>query len=164
MRGPTIRWALHLGLALALGAPMIGCAQTGAAAADVARSTTPSPAPALTRQWLALRPLQGHFDGAAWNDAVDRWQGTKHRVMQELAQYALQEHLDADGLGALLGVPDAMLPAGAPGQSAILQQAQWQGVPAGDLWLYRWRGSHDQLVFALQAGRIAAAGWWYAFE
>jgi hypothetical protein len=168
MRGVTIGWALNLGLTLGLGLPLPGCAQAGTAASDAAagpaRSAAPSPAPALTRQWLALRPLQGRFDGAAWNDAVDRWQGAKHSLMQQLARYALQERLDADRLNALLGAPDQVLPAGAAGQALVLQQAQWQGVPAGDLWLYRWRGSHDQLVFALREGQVAAAGWWYAFE
>jgi len=167
MRGATTRWVLSLGLALGLGLTSQDFARAATAASDPAaeaRSATPSPAPALTRQWLALRRLQGRFDGAPWNDAVDRWQGPKHTLMQQLARFALQERLDADRLDALLGAPDQVLPAGAAGQTLFLQQAQWQGVPAGDLWLYRWRGSHDQLVFALHEGEVAAAGWWYALE
>lgn len=137
------------------------CVRAGAGAPAV------SVAPALTQQWLALRIQKGHFDGAAWNDAVDRWQGAKHQLMQQLGALALQQRLDAAGVVALLGAPDQRQAAGAEAHAQVLQQAQWLGEPAGaasELWLYRWRGTHDQLVLALVAGRVQAVGWWMAFE
>jgi hypothetical protein len=151
--------AALLGVAL----PWAGCVQAGA---EGPRAGAPaaSPSPALTQQWLALRAERGHFDGASWNDAVDRWQGTKHQVMQQLARQALQQRLGTDRAAALLGPPDQVLPSGAQEQVAVLQHTQWQGTPAGELWLYRWRGTHDQLVLALHQGQVQAAGWWYAFE
>jgi hypothetical protein len=100
-----------------------------------------------------------------WNDAVDRWQGEKHQVMQELGALALRHRLDAAGVVALMGAADRTVAAEA--QPAMRQQVQWQGTAAdagSELWLYRWRGTHDQLVLALAQGRVQAVGWLMAFE
>ena len=119
---------------------------------------------ALSRQWLAMRMQNGHFDGAAWNAEVDAWQGAKHRLMQQLAQRAGQERWTAGQLKGWMGEADRVLSGGEAEHARVLGQAQWQGGPAGVLWLYRWRGSHDQLVMAVQRGRIVAVGWVYAWE
>ena len=121
----------------------------------------------LSRQWLAMRMQTGHFDGAAWNDAIDRWQGAKHVLMQQLARRAEQQRWTAGQLKGWMGEADQVLRAGDVEHARLLAQAQWQGTqgpPAGELWLYRWRGTHDQLVFALQPGWVVAAGWVYALE
>lgn len=136
-----------IGLLLCL--PLYGCAQH---------------TPALARQWQALRIQPGHFDGAAWNDAVDRWQGSKHQVMQQLAHRAGQERWPADQLKAWMGPADQVLREADADHARMLAQVQWQGSPGGELWLYRWRGTHDQLVMALRGGVVAAVGWVYALE
>lgn len=119
---------------------------------------------ALSRQWQAMRMQNGHFDGAAWNAEVDAWQGAKHRLMQQLAQRAGQERWTAGQLKGWMGEADQVLREGGADHARVLAQTQWQGRPAGALWLYRWRGTHDQLVIALQGARVAAAGWLYALE
>lgn len=119
---------------------------------------------ALSRQWLAMRMQTGHFDGAAWNAEVDAWQGTKHRLMQQLAQRAARERWTAGQLKGWMGDADQVLRDGDPEHARVLAQAQWQGSAGGELWLYRWRGTHDQLVFALQVGQVVAVGWAAALE
>jgi len=119
---------------------------------------------AWARQWQALRIQNGHFDGAAWNAEVDAWQGAKHRLMQQLAQRALQQRWTADQLKGWMGDADRVLRDGEVDHAQVLGQARWQGGPAGEFWLYRWRGTHDQLLMALQGGRVEAVGWVYALE
>ncbi len=111
-------------------------------------------------QWQALRPLRGHFDGAAWNADVDRWQGRKHVLMQTLAAQALDERLARDALTQRMGAPDDVWRAGQPAHALALQQAQWRGgSPGAELLVYHWRGQHDRLLFALHEGHVAATGW-----
>lgn len=129
--------------------PMHGCAQDNAA---------------LSRQWQALRMQNGHFDGAAWNAEIDAWQGTKHRLMQQLAQRAGHERWTAGQLKGWMGEADRVLHAGEEDHVRVLAQAQWQGSAGGELWLYHWRGAHDQLAFALRDGRVVAVGWVAALE
>jgi hypothetical protein len=113
----------------------------------------------LASQWQALRPLRGHFDGAAWNADVDRWQGRKHVLMQALAAQALDEQLSREVLTQRMGAPDALWRAGQPAHASALEQAQWRGTPGGELFVYHWRGQHDRLLFALGNGRVVATGW-----
>lgn len=136
-------------IGLLLGLPLHGCAQN---------------TPTLSQQWQTMRLQPGHFDGAAWNDAVDRWQGAKHQLMQQLGHQAGWERWAADKLKGWMGEADQMLHGGEADHARVLAQAQWQGSPVGELWLYRWRGTHDQMVFALQSGRVVAVGWVYALE
>jgi hypothetical protein len=146
---PNIRLLMRfLFVWVALG-PLPGCAQE---------------MPALAQQWQALRMQSGHFDGAAWNASVDPWQGPKHQVMQQLAQQAQQGQWTAAVLTRWMGAADQVLLPTDADHVRVWRQAQWQGLPAGPLWLYRWRGTHDQLVLALPAGRVAAVGWLYALE
>jgi hypothetical protein len=135
-------------------------------AADPA-AAAPPPEADLAQAFHALRNVRGHFDGGAWNNDVDRWQGRKHQVMQALAQQMLRERASAAQLRQAMGEPDALLTAGQPAHTRAIEQAQWQGVAGGKataLWLYRWRGTHDQLVLALEHDRVAAAGWLYQWE
>jgi hypothetical protein len=113
----------------------------------------------VAAQWQALRPLRGHFDGAAWNADVDRWQGRKHVLMQALAAQALDERLARDVLTQRMGAPDALWRAGQPEHKSATQQAQWRGAPSGELLVYDWRGQHDRLLFAVDQGRVVATGW-----
>jgi hypothetical protein len=100
---------------------------------------------------------------------VDRWQGRKHVAMETLADEMLRERAPAAQLRKSMGEPDAVLEPGPPAHARALEQAQWLNaapapVSTTTLWLYRWRGRHDQLVFALKHGRVVAAGWLHELE
>jgi hypothetical protein len=123
-----------------------GCAQT-------------QPQAELAAQWQALRSQRGHFDGAAWNADVDRWQGRKHVLMQALAAQALSEQVSREVLTQRMGAPDALWRAGDAEHASATEQARWQGTPRGELWVYHWRGEHDRLLFAIGEGRVVATGW-----
>ncbi len=145
-------------------------------------TVTKTEAAARAQEWRQLRLLRGHFDGAPWNDTVDRWQGHKHRLMQAWAARLLSRQASADELLRTLGRPDSVLrpqdpayastaaavhpdvePAAAtPGEHALARAGAQAAQPA--LWLYHWRGSHDQLVISVQAGHTRATGWLLAHE
>lgn len=145
------RRALSLAAVLAI-ASTPGCAQS-ASSGD------------LVAQWRELRALRGHFDGAAWNADVDRWQGRKHVLMQTLAAQALDERLARDALTQRMGAPDASWRAGQPEHASAIEQAQWRGgTPGAELLVYRWRGEHDRLLFALDNGHVVATGWLMVHE
>lgn len=114
---------------------------------------------ALAVQWRSLRAQRGHFDGAPWNDEVDRWQGRKHQLMQALAQRAREHAAPEATLLQWMGPPDARWRLGQPEHGDAVQRAQWQGVPQGDLLVYNWRAHHDRLVLAVHRGRVVATGW-----
>lgn len=123
--------------------------------------------------YRALRSVKGHFDGGPWNNDVDRWQGRKHVAMQRLAEQMLREQSAAEPLRRRMGEPDAVLQPAQAAHARALAQAQWQirsdstTPTAGKtavLWLYRWRGTHDQLVLALEHGCVVAAGWLHDWE
>jgi hypothetical protein len=118
----------------------------------------------LAAQWQALRSQRGHFDGAAWNADVDRWQGRKHVLMQALATQAMSEQASRELLTQRMGTPDAIWRAGDAAHASATQQARWQGAPQGELMVYHWRGQHDQLLFAIDKGRVVATGWLMALE
>lgn len=141
------------------------------AAAPTAASPPPDDEAALT--YRALRGARGHFDGGPWNDDIDRWQGRKHVAMQRLAEQVLRQRPSANQLRRRMGEPDAVLKPGQAAHLRALEQAQWQGGPDGAptatgknavLWLYRWRGRHDQLAFALEHDRVLASGWLHQWE
>lgn len=141
-------------------------------------TVTKTEAAARAQEWRQLRLLRGHFDGAPWNDTVDRWQGRKHRLMQAWAARLLSRQASADELLRTLGRPDSLLrpqdPAYAPTAAALRPDAMPAGAAIGPqqgtrtpqpaLWLYHWRGSHDQLVISVQGGRTRATGWLLAHE
>lgn len=141
---------------------LVGCAQAGAERASTPEASASDQT--LGEDFRTLRARQGHFSGGSWNRDLDQWQGQKHRTMQELLKRILSGGYDATRMSALLGEPDRILQPADPDYGYPLEQTQWQGQPEGDLWLYHWRGAHDQLVFAVKDGRVLAGGWLYAGE
>lgn len=142
------------------------CCSACALAADPAPAASP-PEADLAQAFGTLRKLRGHFDGGAWNNDVDRWQGRKHVVMQALATQMLNQRASTTQLREVMGEPDVRWMPDQPEHTRAFEQAQWQGAAgskAATLWLYRWRGTHDQLVLALEHDRVAAAGWLYQWE
>ena len=144
----------------------------GAMAADQILAR-PAAADDAAPTFRALRPLRGHFDGGAWNNDVDRWQGRKHVAMQRLADQALRDHASAALLRQWMGEPDATLQPGHAAHARAIEMAQWLPVVSrapqadakiGVLVVYRWRGQHDQLAFVLEHDRVVAAGWLYERE
>lgn len=143
-RRTLISWAA-LGVA--------GCAQA-AGSADAA-----------SREYRALRSVRGHFDGGAYDETVDRWQGRKHVLMQQLAGELLRERATTAQVRERMGEPDAALDARAPANAKLLQRVTAEGTARPDaIWLYRWRGARDQLAFALTGGRVIATVWLYEYE
>ncbi|WP_439886816.1 hypothetical protein ACSX1C_15150 [Pseudomonas sp. MBLB4123] len=126
--------------------------------------TLPTEARHLAEQWQALRAKPGHFSGAAWDDQVDKWQGTKHQLMQQLLELAWSERYDATQLRALLGAPDRVWTPESDEYADWLRLTDWRGQPTGELWVYDWRGQHDQLLFAVEGEQLKAAGWLLMYE
>jgi hypothetical protein len=153
----TLNRCITIGLLLLLVASIGSAADTAHKVDDSQRE-----------RWQQLRQLQGHFDGGQWNDLVDRWQGEKHRLMQQMAQ-ALNSHgASRDDIQKTFGAPDTILeqPVGQSSDSyqRTMSATQWQGEPSGELWLYHWRCQHDQLVLAVENDQLVAIGWLLAFE
>jgi hypothetical protein len=138
-------------LCLMLVWPAVACAQT-------------PDAQALALQWRLLRTQRGHFDGARWNDEVDRYQGRKHQVMQALAQSAREQSAREATLVQWMGPPDEQWSSGQIAQAQAIERAKWNGAPQGDVLVYNWRARHDRLVFAVHQGRVVATGWLHDFE
>ncbi|HLD66151.1 MAG TPA: hypothetical protein VJA19_08910 [Pseudomonas sp.] len=95
---------------------------------------------------------------------MDKWNGKKHQVMQELATQVIQGDYQAAQLIALMGRPDRVWSESDEGYTHLLQHTEWQGPAQGELWAYHWRGPHDQLLFALKDGKVTAAGWLLSWE
>ncbi|MES2818216.1 MAG: hypothetical protein V4812_04435 [Pseudomonadota bacterium] len=150
---PVKPWSLRQGL---LGSVLLAglCACTNAQPlhADMASAVA-------SQAFHALRSTAGHFAGGVWNEDVDRWNGKKHRAMEALLEQVRQGDYQSSQLIGLMGQPDRIWPESSGQYSQMLQQTQWQGVAQGELWAYHWRGEHDQLLFALQQGRVTASGW-----
>jgi membrane-associated HD superfamily phosphohydrolase len=111
-----------------------------------------------------LRSMKGHFNGGAWNNATDKWQGTKHVVMQRLGEKIWQEKASAAQIKHALGEPDAQFNISDAKAKLIVEQSQWKGIPEGTLWLYHWRGTHDQLAITVANKKISALAWFYQGE
>jgi hypothetical protein len=111
-----------------------------------------------------LRATKGHFDGGVWNNATDKWQGTKHVVMQRLSEKLWLEKASSAQIKQALGEPDAQLDISNAKAKLFVEQTQWQGTPEGRLWLYHWRGTHDQLAITVANNKITALAWWYQGE
>ena len=117
-------------------------------------------------QWRQLRLQAGHFSGGVWRDEVDRWGGSKHQVMRTLAAQLVQRRAAVRQVHAWLGAPDARQSVGTAPPAGLTEPCAGGLAPAAGhvlLW-YHWRGTHDQLVLALQAGRVVGCAWQYAGE
>lgn len=127
---------------------------------------------ALSADFLALRAQRGHFEGASWIPDVDRWNGRKHQLMQQLSDCALQHASNEAEVVRWMGKPDAVLRCDSAECRAVIERAagdsaHWKSAEAPTmdaLWLYRWRGEHDQLVFGIAGGKVRARGWLSAGE
>jgi len=106
---------------------------------------------AWSARFIVLKTWRGHFDGGPWIAEVDRFNGEKHRLMQCLSDEAVARRIDAAQLLRWRGRPDDET----SGHSLV-----WDS-PA---WVYHWRGTHDQLAFTLQDGRVVRADWRLALE
>ncbi|MEM7277239.1 MAG: hypothetical protein AAF385_03860 [Pseudomonadota bacterium] len=115
------------------------------------------------REYRELRKIQGHFAGGDWNDAVDKFDGRKHRLMKSLGIAAEQESWSAAELRARLGSPDLE-----PGTDGTLQQLLDSALSGDDtgaaIAAYFWRGNHDVLIFYQNSNGALAHAWWYAGE
>ncbi|NQD96427.1 hypothetical protein HP532_27580 [Pseudomonas sp. CrR25] len=118
----------------------------------------------LAQQWQLIRDKPGHFSGGPWDEQVDKWQGRKHQLMQQMFDLVWREHYDARQLRALLGAPDQVWTPAANEYADWLRLTEWQGQPTGELWAYQWRGQHDQLLFAVEGDQVRAAGWLLMYE
>ena len=115
-----------------------------------------------------LRSTTGHFDGGTWTPSVDAWGGAKHLAMQCLAKHAVARRLASDRVRALMGAPDEVVACSSRACAELVGQAQWRTAAAvahtSELWIYHWRGQHDRLVLAMQAGFVRVDGWVFAHE
>ncbi|WLQ14977.1 hypothetical protein O5O45_03410 [Hahella aquimaris] len=138
-----------------------GCAQASP-------TNTGKPLPGLEAQapgvYRELREIKGHFSGGQWNEDVDKWQGKKHQVMQVLGAKVASERLDATHTRELMGAPDRTHQPGDQHFDTVIRMTEWKGKPQGSLWVYDWRGAHDQLVFAFDGDKLTASGWLYSWE
>ncbi|MEW6284049.1 MAG: hypothetical protein AB1758_35880 [Candidatus Eremiobacterota bacterium] len=114
--------------------------------------------PALAAEFRELRTIRGWFSGGdAWVDAVDSWDGRKHRVMGRLAELLGDgQHTRAE-VEKLLGAPDEAVRPASPTFRFIQGEADLALV-------YRWRGMHDFLYFRCVGDRVVGYGWWMAGE
>ena len=115
-------------------------------------AVTTAEAAARAQEWRQLRLLRGHFDGAPWNESVDRWQGRKHQLMQAWAARLLSRQANESELRRALGSPDKLLrpqdpayaataaavrPDAEPASAALRKQSGARAsLPA--LWVYQW--------------------------
>jgi hypothetical protein len=122
---------------------------------------------ALGAEYRELQTQRGHFDGAARNEAIDRWGGRKHEVMESLRQgLAARKHTTRTQVISLLGVPDAQWRADEPAQRLLPAELRDKPAP-GALWLwYRWRGTRDGLAlrFSRRNDRLELVAWSYTGE
>lgn len=139
-----MRAAFCFGLALVVSA--------WAAAADVG---------ALSAEFKTLRAQSGHFSGGTWNDAVDKFGGRKHEVMQQLGEALGDGTHTRNEIVMLLGPPDLVLKPGDP----MFRDSYNAGDPrVRELLVYHWRGMHDFLYFAGDGTQVFVSGWWNAWE
>ncbi len=134
------------------------------ASADYASATPAMSDIQMQQSFAQLRSIRGHFEGGPWNDAVDKWQGAKHVAMQQLAQSVLRAKATPEKARELLGPPDKVLTQAQFAQLSEHAPVSWQGVAGDVVWLYRWRGEHDQLAVSLDRGRVVGVAWLYSQE
>ncbi len=80
--------------------------------------------------------------------------------MQCLANHASAQAATAAQLLLWMGEPDERLRCPSPECKAYTAA----NGGAAEVWVYRWRGKHDQLGFAISAQRVGASAWLYVGE
>ncbi len=110
------------------------------------------------------RSVPGHFEGASWNSHVDAWNGTLHKIMLALDQQVEVGQSSSENILALLGEPDQKILDALHKKEALVAQADWHGEPKGEVWVFNWRGKHDQFLIAIDKGVAVAKGWYMALE
>lgn len=121
---------------------------------------------ALAAEFQDLRAVRGRFDGADWNDDVDKWMGRKHQLMIQLGSQLGGGEYDAPQVIQWLGPPDQTA---GPGDEAYelvsnLHEFTRPDADSYEFLIYHWRGEHDFLYFTIQGGNVIGSGWWYAYE
>ncbi len=115
------------------------------------------------REFRELREVRGHFAGGDWNEAVDKFDGRKHRLMKTLGIAAEQESWSVAELHLRLGSPDLE-----PDTDRTLQNRLDSALGGKDkgeaIAAYFWRGNRDVLVFYRNSNGALAHAWWYAGE
>ncbi|MFC4158587.1 hypothetical protein [Chitinimonas lacunae] len=117
---------------------------------------------AATR-YRSLRVVPGRFSGGKWEDTVDRWLGEKHRAMNRLADSLGQPGTPVAELRRLMAEPDRIVQRQQADYSELLTRLP-KLTAADELWIYRWRGDHDFLVFAVERDQVKAVQWYLAGE
>lgn len=103
--------------------------------------------------------------------------------MLALAARLLRRQASEQDVLHTLGPADRILHAADPAHAAVLEQLSSAAPPAAPrntpqahasepgahpaapvLWLYRWRGTHDQLVLTMVQGKVQGTAWLHAFE
>jgi hypothetical protein len=155
---PLKRIVLLASVGLALAVPALRGDEGPAPPADDLETIAP--------EFRSLRKRAGHFSGAAWNDAVDRWMGRKHRLMRQIGLLLARGGYDQSETMALLGTPDEIVLEGDPLFDLITRLPGYSPAQVGGdaFWVYYWRGRHDFLFLHCRNDAIVAADWWYAGE
>ena len=116
--------------------------------------------------WHLLRQRQGHFTGGTWQNELDRYGGRKHQLLQSLSDCLVASGAKRAAVLSSLGPPDESWPASDSRHTTLRARPDLSWLPAlagqhasDELWLYHWRGQHDQRVVLLRQGRVLAASW-----
>lgn len=110
----------------------------------VAQTVCATPAATiLSKQWAQLRKLPGHFDGAPWQDRVDKYGGEKYCVLEAMRRQAVQSKPERAQFEQMFGAADPITREELPCNSAA-PHFTW----------YSWRGRHDGLLLEWQANKV----------
>lgn len=116
----------------------------------------------LAREYRQLREVRGWFSGGdQWVEAVDSWNGRKHRVMGRLGALLGDGRHRAVEVEELMGPPDKTA---APGSNLWALAGGECGEGTQRMLIYSWRGGHDFLCFWYRDGQITGSHWWMAGE
>jgi hypothetical protein len=119
----------------------------------------------IAEAYKSLRDIPGHFGGGEPNEAVDQWQGQKHRLMLELGLQLGNGEYGRTELIALMGPPDHIVTEDDALYKNIESLPSFSSLAtSGEFLIYEWRSTHDFLFFAIQDDKILGANWWYALE
>ena len=119
---------------------------------------------ALAVEYRNLRTIPGHFGGGTWNEDVDKWNGRKQQIMNQLGDCLGTGKYSKSEIIQLMGKPDRISTKG-DNFFPLIEHTR-QNKPQGDYeyLVYFWRGGHDFLYFTYQEETIIDSGWWMAWE